>query len=145
MNGFRLAPNERCLKLVKMREIKFDIKIRHIETGNTFREVFTLDEIISGSKLYAKGIQEVVFKRQFTGLKDKNGKEIYEGDIGKRTMKMPRFKQEMQILVDCWEIVFDKGAFSTRLFGSDKPSRYSDRFEEIEIIGNIYENPELLI
>ena len=127
-----------------MREIKFDIKIRHIETGNTFREVFTLDEIISGSKLYAKGIQEVVFKRQFTGLKDKNGKEIYEGDIGKRTMKMPRFKQEMQILVDCWEIVFDKGAFSTRLFGSDKPSRYSDRFEEIEIIGNIYENPELL-
>ena len=128
-----------------MREIKFDIKIRHIETGNTFREVFTLDEIISGSKLYAKGIQEVVFKRQFTGLKDKNGKEIYEGDIGKRTMKMPRFKQEMQILVDCWEIVFDKGAFSTRLFGSDKPSRYSDRFEEIEIIGNIYENPELLI
>ena len=120
-----------------MREIKFDIKIRHIETGNTFREVFTLDEIISGSKLYAKGIQEVVFKRQFTGLKDKNGKEIYEGDILK-----------IQDMSFCFMVEFKNayvgGWVLSNPISQDFISLGARTQDSIEVIGNIYETPELL-
>jgi uncharacterized phage protein (TIGR01671 family) len=67
---------------------------------------------------------------QFTGLHDKNGKEIYEGDI----------LQSDGGLVG--KVVFDDGTFSCRskklLFWS------ASSFEDDLIIGNIHENPELL-
>ena len=60
---------------------------------------------------------------QFTGLKDTNGKEIYEGDI----------------LGDVWGnkgvVVWDKGIARFNKVGG---------CEWAEIIGNIYENPELV-
>jgi len=81
---------------------------------------------------------------QFTGLKDKNGKEIYEGDVVK--IQHP-YKNR------CWigEIIFDEYAFNGKDFymaGFIHFDNPSDLFVEgtdfIEIIGNIYENPELL-
>jgi len=65
---------------------------------------------------------------QYTGLLDKNGKEIYEGDIFE-------FDYPMEVLWDMgsWVVKTKKG--SSLLFG------YTT---EGEIIGNIYENPELL-
>ncbi|HAT4290168.1 TPA: hypothetical protein I9061_002710 [Clostridium perfringens] len=77
---------------------------------------------------------------QYTGLKDKNGKEIYEGDILGRHEYWPI------------RIEYDKGCFMVR--DLDKV-RYNNlilnvpicNFESIndwKVIGNIYENPELL-
>ena len=74
---------------------------------------------------------------QFTGLKDKNGKEIYEGDI----LKID--KEDYKYIVK-----FYSGCFVT-------VNKYDEHYEqakalgslftlEIEIIGNIYDNPELL-
>ena len=67
---------------------------------------------------------------QFTGLKDKNGKEIYEGDIA-------IFGSD-----PAEQIIFKSGAF--RWGGDfDYILQISEEYET-EVIGNIYENPELL-
>ena len=75
---------------------------------------------------------------QFTGLKDKNGKEIYEGDI----WLMNGIKSQPMI------VCFDNGKFISKSTWGEYLKRddgytYWD-FIDGEVIGNIYENPELL-
>jgi uncharacterized phage protein (TIGR01671 family) len=81
---------------------------------------------------------------QYTGLKDKNGKEIYEGDkIAAKNVYVPFDKIIGTIVFDkddsCWVVEWMNGngidIEGRRLFTLQKPT--------IEIIGNIYENPEL--
>ena len=67
---------------------------------------------------------------QFTGLLDKNGKEIYEGDKG------------FDINDDFYEVKFDEGKFIAVMNG-DVIVDLSEVAEDVEVIGNIYENSEL--
>lgn len=72
---------------------------------------------------------------QYAGVKDCNFVEIYEGDIVKVTIDEEEFKAQ--------EIVFDDGAFSINIPADNHcPCLYYA--DEIEIIGNIHQNPELL-
>jgi len=79
---------------------------------------------------------------QYTGLKDKNGKEIYEGDI------IGIFNHHQPEIVE-WEPYGCGFGF----FSYDSVERGDGRFEFLsdwtgsegyEVIGNIHENPELL-
>ena len=78
---------------------------------------------------------------QFTGLTDCNGKEIYEGDIlvyGGQHKHIVEFKHGMfgYTLMDGWFLGY----------GSNPNFTFNplDKSKEHEVIGNIYDNPELL-
>lgn len=124
-----------------MREIKFRV---YCKEENKFYYA-TLEEICNNIG-FEYGIPDNVLafakdgiekpKTKYTGLKDKNGAEIYEGDI-----------------VSCFldgfdevsEVFFDEGAFSIHAKNND-PDYRPCLFEvtDLKVIGNIYQNNELL-
>jgi uncharacterized phage protein (TIGR01671 family) len=80
---------------------------------------------------------------QFTGLKDKNGEEIYEGDV----LQHPRFYETPEMSYNPMEtgvIIYKDGAFRF----ADGEGLLFEEMEgydgDMEIIGNIYEKPELI-
>jgi uncharacterized phage protein (TIGR01671 family) len=76
---------------------------------------------------------------QYTGLKDKNGKEVFEGDI---------VSYDMIDGDEVCEVFWDAGSVKMKFKESGGWQSYSVNVEDVEkrvlIIGNIYENPELL-
>lgn len=127
------------------REIKFRVWDRknnrfliNIETNRPHLIYFDLwdwSAYMSSYLIYPPS-DEYVFQ-QYTGLKDKNGVEIYEGDI----LKCKSF--------DGW---FDKVGFYynrevkhvTACTGESEISGYLHVPVDKEVVGNIFENPELL-
>ena len=80
---------------------------------------------------------EEMILMQYTGLHDKNGKEIYEGDIAKVEK------------IDLAQIIWDKDRMAWGIkpindFYFDSPLLADNTDLELEVIGNIYDNPELL-
>lgn len=147
-----------------MREIKFrawiDEKSKWSGTSETGMFTgFTLEDIYSGNdeaNVYCEGkriIEEPQWDKiilmQYTGLKDKNGKEIYEGDVLKcKNLTYGNY--------DIGEVQFGRlGSFVLYLknigtgikvpllnYISNTMSLVEDK--DFEIIGNIHENPELI-
>lgn len=77
---------------------------------------------------------------QFTGIKDKNGKEIYDTDIAK-IKKVRGITIDYGFFETTGQVFYHNGSYYVGgqdvLLSSMKPL-------DIEVIGNIYENPELL-
>ena len=85
---------------------------------------------------------------QFTGLYDKNGKEIYENDI----LQLKRDGKEYNPLLVVYSEVYagfcmlSENTLNNVIYKPHRPinPNWWDEFkDEIEIIGNIYDNPEL--
>ena len=81
---------------------------------------------------------------QYTGLKDKNGKQIYEGDIA-------RFKDCLHGRIQTGVVTFEldqqsmtSGFKLSHLSRDDDWILHMDSTDWLEVIGNIHENPELL-
>lgn len=128
-----------------MRPIKF--KLWHEKSKQMFIPNAASSNLLIGldgsvKDVYLKeDITDEVIKLQYTGLKDKQGKEIYEGDIFE--LKHPYNKRYHKGVVE-----FIDGKFTCRNFYQPHFDNPTDPFSEgtkyIEIIGNIYENKELL-
>jgi uncharacterized phage protein (TIGR01671 family) len=109
-----------------MGEIKFIAwdGIRITSSGIMFNSSTYTLEVPEGSRMKLM---------QYTGLKDKDGKEIYEGDILARTS-----------IADAI-VIFEDGAFCRKKISTSTTALLSLYIDEFTVvIGNIYENPELI-
>lgn len=75
---------------------------------------------------------------QYTGLHDKNGKEIYEGDIvvDKEDEVMGEITWNEEEASFYFSILYENGTY--------EEEKLNDWASVLEVIGNIYDNPELL-
>lgn len=98
------------------------------------------------STYYHDGIVPPVM--QFTGLHDKNGKEIYEGDIVRIENFLTHWETEPPIDWRIFEIIYNQYTWNLRNpYISTPLADYDTKTLEpwhIETIGNIFENPDLL-
>ncbi len=117
-----------------MRDIKFRAWDKKDKTMGMVFDLFT-EPIIGTVGAFDR---DTIILMQYTGLKDKNGKEIYEGDIVRYTCKENSKEKYTN------KVYFDKEGFWSPLISvfPEDPDMQDEYF--FEVVGNIHENPELL-
>jgi uncharacterized phage protein (TIGR01671 family) len=149
-----------------MREIKFRVVYKEGKKRRISNDTYTLQELIfefrdvefqfsrdSSLPLHDCEANELIFM-QYTGLKDKNGKEIYEDDIVAIENPLCQIQKARVI----GSVFFYDASFGVKITRVEKWEKYDVESpignilwflnlinnKEYEVIGNIYENPEML-
>ena len=127
----------------------WDIDSENMEYDVSFDFVRSNDITFDGDGTLREGYYDLM---QCTGVTDKNGRLIYEGDIV--YIDMPDCKVRF-MFYGMFQVVSYKGCFGVRDYKHDyehgnnfycfSSSRIDLEEENFEILGNIYENPELLL
>ncbi len=122
-----------------MREIKFRVfeaeRMIHINKESSYTLSFGNEKPIlsmfsNGGEFVCEGPVDNLM--QYTGLKDKNGIEIYEGDIVSSDYYLPEIKSIAAI------------KFANGRFVADSYEQDAYIYGNIQVAGNIHENPDLL-
>ncbi|CAM0011165.1 hypothetical protein VPHK375_0049 [Vibrio phage K375] len=119
-----------------------DIKFKYIWKRDTSiaTGVYTLEDIENGNCVAPKTKRislDVIARFQWTGLKDKKGNDIFEGDI----IHNSNFEDGCNHVIDmfqelgCWFMTDIKNGYAEQL---------SEWLDSSVVIGNIHQNPELL-
>lgn len=136
--------------------LKFDKRFYMVEGIELTKDGYTLPQ------LYGEGVDEIKYM-QYTGLKDKNGREIYEGDIinwyhGDAKIDPEEYSQNYTLCVvkfgfyneDCIARNISHNGFYGYYaleinpeFGKPQINPLSWMLKS-KVVGNIYENPELM-
>lgn len=132
-----------------MRQIKFRYKVI-TGSGHVLTETFPLGDIENGrvlSWLKNNNVSDdnsVIHVDQFTGLQDKNGVDIYEGDIC-------NVREHGKVIYSVVEVLFSStyASFGYRGYycGKGTGDYYGIRVSgvnSVEVVGNVHESPELL-
>lgn len=84
---------------------------------------------------------------QYTGLTDKNGKKIFEGDIIKKENQGKSVLEFGKADIDCCGCCYKYHTivgFYRKWVGTDYVSADEEDYDDVEVIGNIYDNKDLL-
>ncbi|MBG9769460.1 YopX family protein [Bacillus vallismortis] len=142
-----------------MREIKFRAWINeesswHRDSGvdtPCMEYDFAFEEYMTVNQELYKMQADNHILMQYTGLKDKYGREIYEGDCYTAKHKSGKVytgqvKYELSFVFDIkgFEELFINGVGAVKTNRTFDIHSFIKWFDEVEVIGNIYEEPELL-
>ena len=147
-----------------MREIKFRAWLKEKKIMGEVLGIDILHKEIFFSNEDVDCYEHTDFKNielmQYTGLKDKNNKEIYEGDVLKlihtgikisadRLEDLKRFVGIIKYENGIFKIVrTEKSLIESKYFEMEQKKVYEifiySKLYDLEVVGNIYENPELL-